>query len=213
MRASHGWARRAAWAAAAGPVLFGAAAVVAPLLPPGGGIVDESISSHAVGSYGWVQRSTFFALGLSSLVLALGLRSTTVPTRSARTGWALVLVWGLGAILGGIFPADDTYGAIHAAVATVSFSAIVVAVLLLARTFQSDERWRRLARPTSVLGPTAAVTAVLTAATTESWFGVSERLFIATVLCWLVLSARHLGRVAAGASGPEGAATPSWTTG
>ena len=186
--------RRLAVAAAAGPVLFALAAVVAPLLRPGFGIVDESISSHAVGSYGWVQRSTFFALGLSSLVLAVGLRSTIEPSPAANAGWALVAVWGVGAILGGIFPADDVYGGTHGVVATVSFVAIAAAILLLSGCFAGDERWRRFAVPSSALGMAAAISGVLTATSRSSWFGVSERLFIAAVLCWLVLAAYHLGR-------------------
>ena len=198
-------------AAALGPVLFGVAAVVAPLLRPGHGIVQESISSHAVGSWGWVQRSTFFALGLSSLVLASGLRSTTGATQAARAGWALVAVWGVGAILGGTYPADDTYGTVHAVVATVSFVAIVAAILLLARSFADDQPWRPLRGSSVALGVTAGVTAVLTAVTASSWFGVSERLFIAAVLCWLVLAARHLGRLDrladAPASAPAGPST------
>ena len=187
--------RGRAVAAAVGPVLFGMAAVVAPLLRPGNGIVDESISSHAVGSWGWVQRSTFFALGLSSLVLASGLRSATQPTPAARAGWALVAVWGLGAILGGTYPADERYGSVHAVIATVSFVAICVAILLLARSFATDGRWLRFSVPSRALGLAAAVTAVVMVVTRSSWFGVSERLFIATVLCWLVLAARHLGRI------------------
>jgi hypothetical membrane protein len=196
--------RRRSLAALAGPVLFGVAAIVAPALRSGG-VVEESISSHAVGSYGWLQRSTFFALGLSSLVLALGLRSTTAPTPLARAGWVLVAVWGVGAILGGTYPADDTYGDVHGAIATVSFVAIAVAILLLARSFALDPRWRPLAGPSQLLGGAAALTGLLTAATAASWFGVSERLFIATVLCWLVLAARHLDRVLMAPSPADGA--------
>jgi hypothetical membrane protein len=197
--------------AAVGPVLFGIAAVVAPLLRPGHGILEESISSHAVGSYGWVQRSTFFALGLSSLVLALAVRSTTTPAAPARAGSALVAVWGVGAILGGTYPADDTYRSVHGVIATVSFIALALGILLLGRAFAADAAWRPLAGPTRVLGVTAALTGILTGATAAWWFGVSERLFIATALGWLVLAARHLGRVSK-VPAAQGAAVPPGTS-
>ena len=183
-------------AAALGPLLFGVAALVAPLLRPGDGIVEESISSFAVGSYGWLLRSTFFLLGAGSLALAWGLQSTMSPTGEARAGQVLLAVWGVGAILGGVYPADEANRDVHGVVVTVGFVAIVAGILALARAFGGDEWWRPRARSSAALGAAAAVTCLLTALTRTSWFGVSERLFIATVLCWLVLAARHLHRLA-----------------
>lgn len=184
-------------AAVLGPVLFGVAAVVVPLFRPGDGIVEGSISSFAIGDFGWVQRSTFFLLGLGSLALAWGLRSTMAPTEEGRAGWALVAVWGVGSILGGLYPADEESRDVHGLVVTVGFVAIVAGVLVLAHAFADDGAWRPLALPSAALGVTAAFTGLLTALTRTSWFGVSERLFIATVLCWLVLAARDLYRLAA----------------
>jgi len=188
--------RTLAVAAVLGPLLFGVTALVAPLLQPGMGIVGESISSFAVGSYGWVLRAMFFLLGAGSLALAWGLRSTMAATEEGRAGWVLVAVWGVGSILGGVYPADEANRDIHSFVVTVGFVAIVAAILVLAHAFGEDTAWRRLAPPSAAFGVTATLTCLLTALTRTSWFGVTERLFIATVLCWLVLAALHLYRVA-----------------
>ncbi len=179
-----------------GPLLFGVTALVAPLLQPGTGIVGESISSFAVGSYGWVLRSMFFGLGAGSLALAWGLRSTMAATEEGRAGWVLVAVWGLGSILGGVYPADEANRDVHSFVVTVGFVAIVAGILVLAHAFGDDTAWRRLAPPSAAFGVAATLTCLLTALTRTSWFGVAERLFIATVLCWLVLAAVHLYRLA-----------------
>lgn len=195
--ASRPLLRPLAAAAVLGPLLFGTTALVAPLLQPGEGIVDGSISSFAVGRYGWVLRSTFFLLGVGSLALVWGLRATMARSEAGSAGEALVGIWGVGAILGGVYPADEANGDVHTFVVTVGFVAIVAGVLVLAHAFGDDPAWHRLAPLSAAFGVTATVTCLLTALMMRtSWFGIAERLFIATVLAWLVLAGLHLYRLA-----------------
>ena len=61
------------------------------------------MSEYALGNYGWLMTTTFFALGLAPIVAAVGLRDVHQSSRSARIGLGLLVVAGIFIWMAGIF--------------------------------------------------------------------------------------------------------------
>ena len=89
----------------AGASLCGAAIVLMHLVQPALNPVDVAVSYYMNGRLGQVLGVGLVALGIGSLCLAAGLRATPGGTRMSAGFW-LLLVWGAGCIVGGIFPPD-----------------------------------------------------------------------------------------------------------
>ncbi|PLS84355.1 MAG: hypothetical protein CYG60_18360, partial [Actinobacteria bacterium] len=82
--------------------------------------------------------------------------------------------------------------AVHGAVATTSFLLILIVMFLFARSFRGDERWRSFATPTAAWAVVAVGALFSIPVLGEEVFGVSERLFVAVFVSWLILTAIRL---------------------
>ena len=111
--------------------------VVQPTLNP----VDVAVSYYMNGRLGVVLGIGLVALGIGSLSLAAGLRATFGRGR-ANAGLWLLLVWGAGCIVGGIFPPDpygqwdqppSLPGMVHGMAGLLAFLAFSPAAWLLSR--------------------------------------------------------------------------------
>ena len=96
------------------------------------------MSEYALGDYGWLMTTTFFALGLAPFVAAVGLRNVHQSSRSTRIGLGLLVVAGMFIWLAGIF--KDSIP--HLLAGVVVFPSIVMAVLLLSWTFRQAAGWQ-----------------------------------------------------------------------
>jgi hypothetical membrane protein len=158
------------------------------------------ISEYAVGPYGGLMTSAFYVLGIGSLALVPGLyRGVASPARSLP-GLALLVVWSIGIILVGFYPTDlqegppTTVGVIHNQSAIIAFESITVAMIFLSIRFRRDERWQDFARPSLIM---ALLALIAFAAIIFLFFplgvpGLGQRLFVATVLVWLFITAARL---------------------
>jgi hypothetical protein len=126
-----------------------------------------------------------------------------VRGRWAAVGRWLLGVWGVGTLLGGVFPADppghwdeppSLAGMIHGNAAILAFLALPVAAFCIARSFQQDERWRSNATLFWGLAAAAGVSLVLFMASLVPVFvrpgppvllGWSERLLLIIDTAWL----------------------------
>jgi len=80
---------------------------VAQLLPPHYSAIRQAESDLGVGPYGWVMDINFVVRGILSLAFAYGLYLTWPKTSKApRISLALIGVWGIGAFILAINPAD-----------------------------------------------------------------------------------------------------------
>src|SRR5262245_9785248 len=108
--------------------------VLQPKLSP----LTEAVSFYAHGRGGRLLTIGLIAMAIGSLSLAWGLARNS-HGRIAKVGVVLLAVWGLGALLGGIFPADppgnwdappSLSGMIHGNSALVAFLSLPAAAVM-----------------------------------------------------------------------------------
>ncbi|CAN5198155.1 hypothetical protein BH24ACT19_BH24ACT19_11080 [soil metagenome] len=153
--------------------------------------VEQSISELALGRFGTFMDVAFFAFGIGSLALAFGLYRSVYDALVAPL---LLAVAGVLWFLLGVFQTgpDRTGPAIHGSVASASFLLILVVMFLFARRFRGDARWRSFALPTSIWAIVAAGALFSIPLLGEEVFGVSERVFVAVFVSWLLVTAIRL---------------------
>jgi Protein of unknown function (DUF998) len=184
----------------------------------------STISEYAVGPYGGLYMAADVVLGIGFVALAFGVRGATTASSTSRIGSLLVGLNGLGWIVGGLFVVDPecgravaaslpcseggepvtAHGAIHGLSGAISILSLIVGMLLLSRAFKRDDRWRTF-RPVSLaLG--LATLAQLVVGLIVLWGegkpldAASFRIFMATLVLWLVLAAIRLRSITRGAS-------------
>lgn len=165
--------------------------------------VSNFISELALGRFGFVQTLAFFAAGLGSLALALGISQATTDSWGARLGSSLVGLWAVGLILAGIFPIDaggqpaTVSGGVHFVVATVSVLFLVLGIFALFWTFKREARWRSFRSVSLVLGVSAVIMFLAVGAAQGSeWVGIIQRIFFGVLFLWLILAAVRLYLIA-----------------
>ena len=183
----------------------------------------STISEYAVGQYGGLYMAANVAMGIGFVALAFGVLGATTASRMSRIGSLLVGLNGFGWIVGGLFVVDPecgravaeslpcsdggepvtAHGAIHGLSGGISILSLIAGMLLLSRGFKRDDRWRSF-RPVSLaLG--LATLAQLVVGIFVLWGegkpldAVSFRIFMATLVLWLVLAALRLRSITKGA--------------
>jgi hypothetical membrane protein len=200
-------------------VLYAVLDVVAQSLPPHYSPISQAESDLAVGPYGYVMTINFVVRGLLSLLflgaLARALRASGSRWTDLGAGFALTAAWGVGAFLLAAFPTDvpatpvSWHGEIHLVVAAIAFLAGAFGVLLLALRFSEH---RVLAAEADWAIPLGVLAVLLCFVELGLPFvaphlaarvgGVTERLFLGSVLLWILLASLRLAR----RSGPAPAA-------
>ena len=204
---------RIAVVALVGLAFFAATASLLPLVSEYSFSADY-ISELAIGRYGHLQTVAFFAAGLGTLALAVGAREATNGSWGSRLGSVLVGLYGVGAILAGIFPTDEidpaghvgsptSVGAVHIVASLLAFVLGIAGMFVLSRTFKRDARWRAF-WPLSLVLAFAALVGFIVAVPSEGpWVGLIQRIFIGTIILWQVLVAFRLRSIAKGASAEQ----------
>ncbi len=170
--------------------------------------VTRMVSEYAVGPYGGLLTAGIAALAAGGTALIAGLHWGLAPGARSRPALGLLGLALAGLVVTAVFPTDvsvegrfattiaTTSGRIHGVASAVAYLCLIVAALLLARSFAADPRWRgfhRTARLLALALPLGLVGSVLGAA--SSVMGIPQRLFLGLVLLWLVLTARQVRRV------------------
>lgn len=191
-----------------GLAFFAASALLLPLISEYS-LAADYISELVIGRYGYIQTAAFFAAGLGTLALAVGVREATRGSWGTRLSSALVGLYGVCLILAGVFPTDEIdpagrvetptiVGAIHIVVSALAFVFGIAGMFVLSRIFKRDARWRPYWPVSLVLSFAALIGFFLQ--NEGPWVGLSQRTFIGTVLLWQVLVAFWLRSIARGAS-------------
>lgn len=153
--------------------------------------VRQGISALALGRFGVFMDVAFFAFAIGSFALAFGLYRAVYNTLAAPLLLAVASVlW----FLLGVFRtgAGGTEATIHGVVALTSFLIILGVMFLFAQRFRSDARWRPFARPTFVWAIIAVGAFFSIPLLGSEIFGVSERVFVAVWVSWLLVTAIKL---------------------
>lgn len=138
------------------------------------------MSEYALGDYGWLMTTTFFALGLTPLVAAIGLQNVYQSSRSIRIGLGLLVVAAMFIWLAGIF--RDSIP--HLLAGVVAFPSMVMAVLLLSWTFRRPAGWQTIHRVGLFIGLAMLAMFFLMVADV-GMPGLQQRVFIFLFLLWL----------------------------
>lgn len=148
------------------------------------------MSAYALGDYGWLMTTTFFALGLAACVAAAGLRHVHRSSRGALIGFGLLAVGALFVCLAGVF--KDSMP--HLLASVVALPTILMAVLLLSWTFRRATGWQTIYRVTLfiALGMLAMFFSMVA---DVGMPGLQQRVFIFLFLLWLSIVVHRSVRV------------------
>jgi len=174
-------------------------------LRPDYNLIRNTTSDYAIGPYGILMTSGFFAPGLGSLALVIGLyQGLSQPARS----WIGLLLLGLSAvgnIVQAIFPTDlegapqTRSGSIHGTASLYVLIGLVFGTLLVSRRFKKDERWKPFYRTAMIWSLVILLTSILLVATFAlelDFGGLIDRLLLAAAFTWFLFTATRLRSIA-----------------
>jgi Protein of unknown function (DUF998) len=167
------------------------------------------ISRYAIGPYGAFMTSALLIWSLASLLLAVALHHSLRPSSGWLGGGLLLfVVFAIGLVSTSIFPMDVPFppanfspksftavGLLHVLSATIASICFPFAALLLAKSFQKDERWQVFHRPAYVLAwvnLAACVSFFIISGVSIELFGIAQKFFAVLTLIWLLLTAIQL---------------------
>jgi hypothetical membrane protein len=203
----------AAVAGIAGPVLFTAGFLVQEQLRRGEyDPISEVVSALEAGDGGWMQQINFVALGILTMVFAVGLHRGLPPTRAGIVGPVALFISGAASVLAAIFPLrEDATGATydpggHQIAGMLFFASSAVALIALSRRCAVDPRSHAVSAWLLGAGVMAALSFPLMGtlvipddAPLHDWAGLAQRLIVLVLLfpARIALAVRLL-RVATG---------------
>jgi len=198
-------ARRLFWVVIAAIVLYVVLDAIAQSLPPHYSPIKDVESDLAVGPYGWVMAINFLNRGALSLVflyvLAETARSNGGLGRNIRIGIYAFGVWAVGAIILAFFPTDvpatpiSWHGAIHLVVAILAFFGGAFGALIISLRYGKNEAIQKLGRPALLIAIVSVILLFVAVATlTGPVGGLTERLFLGSVLLWEAIVSLYLGK-------------------
>jgi hypothetical protein len=205
--------------AGVGPLLFLAVATVEGFLRPGYDPISQPISALALGPRGWVQGMNFMLLAASFFSFAALLRRELRMGAASVAGPGVFVLMAFGVALAGLFPMDapgaspTLTGQLHLVGGFLVFPWMPAAVLLVARRFRSDPRWRPYCAYTLATGLVCLGTIIfflLYVGPPEfprpypGLAGLVQRLQMLPFFAWIALVTRRASRVAnVGTAGPQ----------
>ena len=189
-----------AWLAALAFLVYFAGMIALHFLPTGRHPLYHTVSDYSLGRYGGLARVMTAVNVLGTLCLLLSLRGAA-PQPAAQAGLVWLAILALSR-LGMVFVLTDESGTqatarglLHALLAILSFTAAVFALTTLTKVAALAALWRPLLPALDVLAGLAFPLVVLMVLTLvpglrlRRVFGLMERLFLADVSLWLLLSA------------------------
>jgi hypothetical membrane protein len=134
--------------ATVGPLLFFAVATVEGLARTGYDPIAQPISALAFGPRGWIQQANFALLAISLAAFGVTLRARLRDGDASLVGPAIFGLMTVGITLAGIFTMDapgasqTDAGRLHSLGGFFFFPWMPVVLLLVARRFRRDDRFR-----------------------------------------------------------------------
>jgi len=153
----------------------------------------QFMSDYAWGAYGWLMTTTFFVLGLAILTVAVGLRKVHQSSRSARTGFGLLVIGALSVCLAGVFRGFP----LHDVASAVAFPSLVMGALLLSWSFRKAAGLQVI-HPATLLIAVGMFAALVSMIVDVGMPGLQQRAFLFFLLLWLSIVVHRLVRVTAG---------------
>lgn len=158
----------------------------------------QAMSELALGRGGAVMNLAFCMLGVGSILLAVALRWSL---RAVVAPVALIVTGGLD-FVSAVFHAtltgtpDTTASRVHQTAGVVTFLLLMIAMFSTVPAMRRSAPWRPFATPTLVWAATAVATFFLVPILGDAHFGVAQRIFVATVLVWMITTGVRARRLA-----------------
>ena len=180
-----------------GIVLYLVLDIIAQLLPPHYNFITQAESDLAVGQYGYVMAINFLIRGLFSLLFIIGLIITFNSEKSRyRAGLILLGIWTVGAFILAFFPADiippySIHGMIHGVTAIAVFLGGSLGILILTIRMRMDNKFTEIIKYLLPLSIISVISLALSPILVQI-FGLIERIFLASILIWILIISIHL---------------------
>ncbi len=199
-------ARVMALGGALAPPVFVASAIAATLARPGYSSVDTALSALAGpgAPHAWIIGAGFAGYGM--LVQPIGPLLYALAGRGwlARAIWGFVVAYGTGAVLAAVFRTAHSdpvlwgvsEGAVHGAVARVSFAGILLLMLAVPWALRREPSWRTWRRFSLVIA--ALSVALLVPFELDAWpegQGLVQRGFFLSTMAWVEVTSLRLFRL------------------
>jgi Protein of unknown function (DUF998) len=148
--------------------------------------LSQAVSELALGRAGWLMAIAFCSIGSGSLLIALMVRRIATHP---RVGPALLAVSGLLSYVSAFVHADGsgpttTHGQIHKLAGIATFILITATMFSLIRAFRRDPVWHQMGTPTLAWALTAVASFFLVPISGNAYFGVAQRIMLATFISW-----------------------------
>jgi hypothetical protein len=191
------------WIVVLAVVLYAALDAVAQLLKPNNNPIADAESLLAVGQYGYVMTVNFVNRGLLSLLFIFSFIAILNAVGSSRNqfrgGIALLTIWAVGALLLAGFPATGHTLVVHLIVAVIAFIGGGIGTFEISRKLSQVKQFqglRGIALPLGALSFALFVIEIVI----ELLFkhlnltigGLTERLFLGSVLLWIAVVSGYL---------------------
>ncbi len=169
--------------------------IIAQLLPPHYSPITQAESFLAIGPYGYIMTVNFLIRGLLSLSFIIGLIITFNSKKSQyRMGLILLGIWSIGAFILAFFPADLTppatiHGTIHVITALAAFLGGSLGILALSISMRNDVKFKGII---NIALPLSIFSVIILAFLSLPVFGLVERIFLASVLLWMLIISLYL---------------------
>lgn len=191
------------WFVAASVLLFVAATAAATFAQGPSHSATRPLSELVFGPGGVLLTAAFFVVGLGLVALAWTLHGTLAVGKGKRRATRLLTAAGLQVFCLGMFPTDrglvpsTPTGWTHFTLAAVAFVLLSLSFVLYARLFAADPRWASVRRSATAVAWTGVAAfalhllPVVGPIETVPYQGLFERILIAVLLLWVVLSSNH----------------------
>ncbi len=221
IRPKHDIRRLGAVIGFATPALLLVTTTITAVFTPGYNPIDFSLSRLVLGPLGWLQSTGFILIGLMQLFYATALFSAIPGSPRSRAAHAIFLLFGVGAVMDGIFPTGISSGPaatvtarIHVSIGLGAAYALPVVCFLLAGVFRASRDWHGLWVYTLANGLAAAGVVIwrLFLPAVLPWFGAYEAILVLLGFVWMEFLTVRLWQVSAtpvAAASGRAAASPS----
>jgi hypothetical protein len=158
------------------------------------------LSEYAIGPYGTLMTSTFFALGAGSVAFSLGLVRSVSSKYRFLPGQLLWLTWACAVLLAGVYTSDlqgathTPSGRVHDQMGMIAFSSAAIAIPLLSLPLRWEREWRHVWRNAMLLSLVIDVSFLTFDPLGRAGLGgLDQRVFLGALLIWMwILGSRML---------------------
>lgn len=188
-----------------GPILFTILVVIGSLFYPGYSHMSQAISElgGVESPNPIIQNVNFFVIGLTIIAFAFGLHQSINNGKGSILGPSLIIIFGILTIIQAFLPVDaggewiTLIGSLHNAAGLLGFLLMISGIFIISRRLTSDSNWksyRTYSVITAIIGLIGLVAwiGIAKAARIESVNGLLQRIFIATILSWIEITAFHM---------------------